>query len=62
VVAVDSANCVLLSQGPLVAALGVEDLVVVATPEAVLVTTREQAQKVKDLVKELERRGLHRVL
>lgn len=62
VVTLASADCVLLSEGPLVTALGVEGLVVVATPDAVLVTTRERAQEVKELVAELQRRGLHRVL
>lgn len=62
VVALESRGCVLLSQGPLLATLGVEGLVVVATEDAVLVTTCEQAQKVKELVAELERRGLARFL
>jgi mannose-1-phosphate guanylyltransferase len=43
----------------LVAVLGLEDVVVVDTPDAVLVTTRERAQDVKTLVEEL--RGIGRV-
>lgn len=62
VVALESGECVLLSDGPLVAALGVEGLVVVATADAVLVTTRDRAQHVKELVAELERRGLRHLL
>jgi mannose-1-phosphate guanylyltransferase len=41
----------------LVAALGVRDLVVVDTPDAVLVCPRDRAQDVKQLVDELSRRG-----
>ncbi|MGD0141580.1 MAG: mannose-1-phosphate guanylyltransferase/mannose-6-phosphate isomerase [Rhizomicrobium sp.] len=50
-------NCYLRSDGPLVAAVGVEDLVVVATNDAVLVTRRDAAQDVKKIVDELERQG-----
>lgn len=41
----------------LVAAIGVEDLVIVETADAVLVASRERAQDVKAIVAELERRG-----
>ncbi|MBI5084605.1 MAG: mannose-1-phosphate guanylyltransferase [Acidobacteria bacterium] len=43
--------------GKLVALLGVEDLVVVDTPDALLVTRRELAQRVGELVKALEASG-----
>ncbi len=41
----------------LVALVGVDDVVVVDTPDALLVTTRERAQDVKAVVDELRRRG-----
>lgn len=41
-------------EGKLVALVGVQDLVVVDTPDALLVCDRKQAQKVGDLVKMLE--------
>ncbi|TAM46678.1 MAG: mannose-1-phosphate guanyltransferase [Acidobacteria bacterium] len=53
VVALDSERCVLVSDGPLVAALGVRDLVVVATRDAVLVVPKDQVQRVKELVASL---------
>jgi mannose-1-phosphate guanylyltransferase len=40
-----------------VAALGVRDLIVVDTPDAVLVCPRDRAQDVKALVDELKERG-----
>jgi mannose-1-phosphate guanylyltransferase len=43
--------------GRLVAALGVRDLVIVDTPDAVLVCPRERAQEVKSLVDELKDLG-----
>jgi mannose-1-phosphate guanylyltransferase len=56
VVTVDSEGCVLVSEGPLVATIGIRDLVVVATPDAVLVVPKAQTQRVKELVEELRRR------
>jgi len=50
-------NSYLRSEGPLLAAVGVEDLVVVATTDAVLVARRDAAQDVRKIVDELERRG-----
>ncbi|MEV6365921.1 mannose-1-phosphate guanylyltransferase [Micromonospora musae] len=43
--------------GRLVAAVGVHDLIVVDTPDAVLVCPRDRAQEVKALVDELKERG-----
>jgi mannose-1-phosphate guanylyltransferase len=57
VVALDSDGSVLVSEGPLVAVVGVHDLVVVATHDAVLVVPRDQAQRVKELVAKLRAEG-----
>jgi hypothetical protein len=57
VVAVDCERCVLVSDGPAVAALGVRDLIVVATPDAVLVVPKAEAQRVRELVDALRRAG-----
>ncbi|MEU4218585.1 sugar phosphate nucleotidyltransferase [Actinoplanes sp. NPDC026623] len=45
------------NSGRLVAALGVRDLVIVDTPDAVLVCPRDRAQEVKSLVDELKDKG-----
>jgi mannose-1-phosphate guanylyltransferase len=45
------------NSGRLVAALGVRDLIVVDTPDAVLVCPRDRAQEVKHLVDELKEKG-----
>ena len=42
------------------AVLGLDDVVVVDTPDAVLVTTRARAQEVKAVVDELKGRGADR--
>jgi mannose-1-phosphate guanylyltransferase / mannose-6-phosphate isomerase len=50
VAALDTQNCIVHTEGRLVAVVGVEDLVVVTTPDAVLVLPRERAEDVKKLV------------
>jgi mannose-1-phosphate guanylyltransferase / mannose-6-phosphate isomerase len=52
-VLIDSRNCYVQSKGRLVAAVGVDDLVIVDTGDAVLVSTRDKAQAVKQVVDEL---------
>jgi len=63
VVAMDANGCVLYSAGDhLVTALGVRDLIIVSTPDATLVTTRDQAERVRDLVAKLKEHRLDRYL
>jgi mannose-1-phosphate guanylyltransferase/mannose-6-phosphate isomerase len=52
-VLLDSENCLVHSGSRMVATVGVKDLVVVETADAVLVTTRQQSQGVKKLVEQL---------
>jgi mannose-1-phosphate guanylyltransferase len=47
------------NSGRLVAALGVRDLIIVDTPDAVLVCPRDRAQEVKSIVDELKDLGEH---
>jgi mannose-1-phosphate guanylyltransferase / mannose-6-phosphate isomerase len=56
VLAIDCRDTLLRSNGRLLAAVGVENLVVVDTPDAVLVAPREHAQSVKAIVDELRLR------
>lgn len=50
---VDSTNCYVRGGKRLIAAVGVKDLVVVDTPDAVLVADRDRAQDVKEVVMQL---------
>jgi mannose-1-phosphate guanylyltransferase len=59
VVAIDAARYVVSSPDRLVALVGVDDLIVVDAPDALLICHRERAQDVRRVVQELERRGLH---
>ena len=53
-VTLDTSGCVLHSDGQLVTAIGVKDLVVVSTSDAVMVVPRSRAQDVKELVSKLK--------
>jgi mannose-1-phosphate guanylyltransferase len=56
VVAPGSRGCLVRSDGPVVVALGVEGLVIVATERAVLVVPRGESQRVREAIEALEAR------
>lgn len=59
----DSSSGILVNDtGRLIALIGVEDIIVVDTPDALLVTTKAHAQKVKGLVESLRATGQDNVL
>ncbi len=62
VICVNAANNIIRSDGPLIAAAGVEGLIIVATGDAVLVARRDNAQDVRAIVEELKKRGLQHLL
>jgi mannose-1-phosphate guanylyltransferase/mannose-6-phosphate isomerase len=53
-----SQECIFFAQNRLVATIGLENTIVVDTPDATLVCHRDRAQEVKDLVTELHRQKL----
>lgn len=57
VVSVEATGVVAAGAGRLVALVGVEDIVVIDTPDALLVTTPDRCQEVKQLVELLEKQG-----
>jgi mannose-1-phosphate guanylyltransferase len=58
----DARGNILVSTGPTLSVVGVDDLVVVATPDAVLVVPKDDAQKVKGVVEALREKGWEDVL
>jgi mannose-1-phosphate guanylyltransferase len=61
-VCLDAHNNFVDACGKTVALLGVEDLIVVDTPDALLVASRDRAQQVGEIVKTLEKRERHELL
>ena len=55
VLALDCNDTLIRSNGPKVVAIGVEGLVIVATPDAVLVMKPEEAQRVREAAEWFER-------
>jgi len=56
VVAIDTRNCLIRSEGPVVTTVGVENLIIVATRDAVMVLPRGASQAVKQVVEALKAR------
>ena len=57
VVTEDVSNSLIISQKRLVSALGIRDLVIIETPDAVLVANKERCQEVKKIVRHLKEKG-----
>jgi len=57
VIASDTKNSLVLSDGRLIATVGLENLLVVETDDAILITNRGSAQRVRDIVEILNTRG-----
>ncbi|HEX8401339.1 MAG TPA: mannose-1-phosphate guanylyltransferase/mannose-6-phosphate isomerase [Allosphingosinicella sp.] len=57
VVAIDSRDCLIRSDGPVIVTLGTENLIVVATERAVLIAPRGESQRVKEAIEALQKRG-----
>jgi len=55
--AIDTTGTVLYSSGKLVAAVGVQDLVIVETKDAIMVCHKDKAQEVKEIVDALKEAG-----
>src|SRR6202022_3425137 len=57
VIALDCKNSLIRAEKRLVAAIGVENLCIVDTADAVLITRSDQSQQVRDVVDTLQQRG-----
>jgi mannose-1-phosphate guanylyltransferase len=57
-IAVDSSNCLIYSDQKMVATVGVNNIVIVSTPDAILICDKERCQDVKKVVEQLGTAGL----
>jgi len=53
-VGVDNANCLVMGGEKLIATIGLKDIVVVDTPDALLICHKDQSHRVKEVLSELE--------
>lgn len=58
----DTKRCIIESNGKLIATLGIEDLIIVDTEDVTLICTKDKAQEVKLLLKELRMQKLEQYL
>jgi mannose-1-phosphate guanylyltransferase len=61
-VSIDSSDCLIYGGGKMVATVGVHNLVIVSTPDAILVCDRERCQDVKKVVEQITEAGLNSYL
>lgn len=59
---IDTQNCILYGDDKLLATIGVKDLIVIQTKDAVLICDKERAQDVKQIVDTLAERGMEQYL
>ncbi len=59
VIAKDCKNSYLRSENRLVVGIGVENIILIETSDAILAAEKSQSQKVKDIVKELQEKGIN---
>jgi mannose-1-phosphate guanylyltransferase len=59
---VDSADNIIMGDGRMIATLGVRDLIIVQTADATLVCRKEDAQRIREVVKALQAQGLRKLL
>ncbi len=57
VIAIKTHNCLVRSPHRLTATVGVDDLIIIDTPDALLIAHKDHAQDVRDVVAELKQRG-----
>lgn len=56
-VVIDSSGCVIRSTGRVIAAVGLKDVIVIDSGDALLVVSQEHVQEVRKVVEELKKRG-----
>lgn len=61
-VGIDTHNCIIMGRGQLIATIGLDDLVIVRTDDAVLICQKERSQEVKDIVAALKERKMEEYL
>ena len=54
-ICIDTNHCISYSSGKLIAAIGLEDIVIVETKDAVLVCKKDRTQDVKEVVEALKK-------
>jgi len=62
VIKMDTKNCLISANKRLVSTIGIEDLIIVETKDAVLIARRGESEKIKDMVDSLKRNDMNEYL
>ncbi|MGJ7045781.1 mannose-1-phosphate guanylyltransferase [Thermoanaerobacterium thermosulfurigenes] len=57
VVSVDTKKCIITGSDKLIATLGIEDVIIVDTEEALLICSKDKSQNAKEVFKELKEKN-----
>ncbi|WP_434643749.1 hypothetical protein PQ692_04915 [Thermoanaerobacterium thermosaccharolyticum] len=55
VISVDTKICIITGSDKLIAILGIEDVIIVDTEEALLICSKDKAQNVKEVLQEIKK-------
>lgn len=61
-VSIDTKNCVIYSDHPLIATIGIENLIIASCGNALLICPKDQGQRVREVVDMLEKQNLHQYM
>ena len=61
-ISVNTKDCIIEGSGKLIAAVGLEDLIVVDTEDATLICDKDHAGEIKKILEELRNRGMEQYL
>jgi len=61
-VGLDTRNCIIMGRGQLIATIGLDDIVIVRTDDAILVCRKERSQEVRDIVNTLKEKKMEEYL
>jgi len=59
---INTKNCISYAENRLIATIGIENMIIVETDDAILVCRKDQAQNVKEVVDQLRERGLEKYI
>mgnify|MGYP001276998956 CR=1 FL=1 len=61
-IGIDNKNCLIYAQDKLLATVGLEDIIIVDTPDVTLICNKKKSQDVKKLIEVLKKSGYHKYL
>jgi mannose-1-phosphate guanylyltransferase len=61
-VGIETRNCIIIGKGQLIATIGLDDIVIIRTDDAILVCQKERSQEVRDMVNMLKEKKMEKYL